>query len=652
MNSPETILEFNRIKEMLCENAFSEQARQQLRTLIPYQNEGECKQKLNETTAARRILDTCGTPPLTAMTKIGEILALCQAGAMLVPEQLLLVSRFAVSCERMKSYLKKAESFDNTIAFYGNSLCDLSVLRGEIERCIRNEQVDSDASSVLRDIRRKAETVKAQVQSKLNDILRSKKRCFSDDMIVARNGRYALPVKKEFKNQFSGNILGISGTGGTYFMEPSSVTKLQEELASLEIEEENEVRKILYTLTALVDDCGTEMKLNMEALVTLDLVFAKAKLSAQMDAHPVTITTERKISIRKGRHPLIDRTLCVPLDYEADENCAGVVITGPNTGGKTVALKTVGLLSMMAQCGLHVPAEPDSILCMFSSYLCDLGDGQSISENLSTFSAHMTNMIGILEQANRESFVLLDELGSGTDPAEGMGIAIAILDELHRRGCLFVATTHYPEVKAYAEATPGMINARMAFDRNTLQPTYRLELGKAGESCALYIAQRLGLPQQLLERAYREAYRQKDTARPALNFDLSAIGGNKESAFAPPKPNIQKSKPERTVSTHAAQFQLGDSVMVYPAKEIGIVFHAVNDRGEIGVQIKGKKNWINHKRLQRKTPASELYPPDYDFSILFDTVANRKARHSMEKRHDPNLLVQCEEGQAEINYKK
>jgi len=646
MNSSEKVLEYDQIKELLCGHALSERARIQLSELSPYMDENVCRRKMVETTASRKILDACGTPPLTAMTQIDQILALCQAGSMLVPEQLLSVVQFILSCNRIKSYLKKAETMECTIACYGNSMVDLSELQQEIERCICNEQVDSGASNDLRDVRRKIETVKAQVQTKLNDILRNKKQWFSDDMVVTRNGRFTLPVKKEYKNQFPGSVLGISGTGGTYFMEPVSVAKLQEELVSLQIEEENEVRKILYTLTALVDVSCLEIKRNVEAMETLDIVFAKAKLSAQMDAVPVSITSDRKISIRKGRHPLIDRNVCVPLDFESDENCAGVVITGPNTGGKTVALKTVGLLSMMAQSGLHIPADESSVLCMHNAYLCDIGDGQSIAENLSTFSAHMTNIIEILRQTTHESLVLLDELGSGTDPAEGMGIAIAVLDELRVRGCLLIATTHYPEVKDYADSAPGMTNARMAFDRETLQPTYRLELGKAGESCALYIAKRLGLPSRLLERAYQEAYREKKRNSIVPDFHVDSEYINTDLANLTIS-KIQKSKQTTPVSAHSEKFHLGDSVLVYPGKEIGIVFHQVNDHGEIGVQIRGEKKWVSHKRLKSKTPANELYPPDYDFSVVFDSVSNRKARHVMEKRHDPSLMILYDEKEVE-----
>lgn len=644
MNSSETILEYDKIKEMLCAHALSEQARQRLMALSPYLEEKECRRRMEETTAARTVLDALGVPPLTAMTQMEQILTLCKAGSMLIPEQLVSVGQFIISCNRVKSYLKKAEALDSSIACYGYSIADLSALHQKIDRCIRNDQVDGSASPTLRDIRRREENVKAQVQNKLNDILRSKKQYFSDNMVVTRNGRFALPVKREYKNQFAGSVLGMSGTGGTYFIEPASVAKLQEELHSLQIEEENEIRKILYTLTALVDESSAELKLDMEAMETLDFVFAKAKLSAQMNAVPAVITTERRVSIQNGRHPLIDPKVCVPLNFNADSSCSGVVITGPNTGGKTVALKTVGLLSMMAQSGLHVPADASSVFCMNNAYLCDIGDGQSISENLSTFSAHMTHIIEILRRATSESLVLLDELGSGTDPAEGMGIAIAVLEELRQRGCLFVVTTHYPEVKEYAQSAYGMMNARMAFDRETLQPTYRLEQGKAGESCALYIAQRLGLPPRLLERAYEEAYREKKNRR--TPEEKPKFAQTSEKVALPGAPRLQKSKPQPAVSAHAAKFRMGDSVLVYPQKEIGIVFHPANERGEIGVQIKGGKKWINHKRLQIKVPANELYPPDYDFSIVFDTVANRKARHRMEKQHDPNAVIVYDQGET------
>ena len=412
-----------------------------------------------------------------------------------------------------------------------------------------------------------------------------------------------------------------------------------------------------------------------------------------MKAIAVPISTQRKIEIINGRHPLLNAENIVPLNFKIGGAIKGVVITGPNTGGKTVALKTIGLLSIMAQSGLHVPVE-GGCLTMNNYVLADIGDGQSISENLSTFSSHMTNIISILTITDDQSLVLLDELGSGTDPAEGMGLAVAIIEELVQRNCLFVATTHYPEIKELAKCTKGLVNARMAFDLQSLMPLYKLEIGEAGESCALYIAKRLGLPQKIIDRAGIAAYSNSaDSGANATGSSSAHSGGNAThsttntgtisttagtcslahmhkttygsttagtcspahahnstdgsttSGTCPSNADSDRRiKPKQAlplgVTARSSKFNIGDSVMVYPQKMIGIVFQTANERGEIGVQIKGKKIMISHKRLKLHVCASELYPDDYDFSIVFESVENRKKRHSMERKHDPNIIVE------------
>lgn len=502
--------------------------------------------------------------------------------------------------------------------------------------------MDDKASARLDDIRRQIENTGAQVREKLDALLRKNKAWFSESFVSVRNGRYTLPVKREHKQDVAGAVIELSNTGGTCFIEPASVSRLQSELHAFEIEEDSEVRRILYTLTALIGDCLPAVKLNIEVMETLDFLFAKGKLSLCMKASPVEINTRRQIQMRNARHPLLDPDCAVPLNFQAGGGISGVVITGPNTGGKTVALKTVGLLSLMVQSGLHVPADVDSRFCMHNLILCDIGDGQSISENLSTFSAHMKNIISILKQANSQSLVLLDELGSGTDPAEGMGLAIAILDALCEKGCLFAVTTHYPEIKEYALKKPGLVNARMAFDKESLMPLYRLEIGQAGESCALYIAQRLGMPQQMLERAHEAAY----------GAGTDAFWKSPQSSLAPdkaasaPRLVLQKETPAEA-QTPGGKFSIGDSVIVYPQKEIGIVYARANEKGEIGVQVKGQKKLVNHKRIKLHVPASELYPEDYDFSILFDSVENRKARRILNRRHEEGNVVIIEKGKDE-----
>ena len=469
---------------------------------------------------------------------------------------------------------------------------------------------------------------------------------FSESFVSNRNGHYTLPVKKEHKNKVPGTVIDASSTGATVFIEPSAISRLREELETLRIEEENEEKMILYTLSAMVADSAEAIRINLEYMEELDFIFAKGKLSVSMKASRPKLNTERRIRLVNGRHPLLPIQNSVPLNIEFGGSIKGVIITRPNTGGKTVAMKTVGLLSVMAQCGLHVPCE-EADLAMNAGFFCDIGDGQSISENLSTFSAHMKNVIRILEQTEEESLVLLDELGSGTDPAEGMGLAVAVLEELRGRGCLFMVTTHYPEVKEYGERTEGVINARMAFDRESLRPLYRLELGESGESCAFYIAKRLGMPQRILNRAEKAAYGTvagKTSKRPPEKTDPKPQQKTAASRIRPKRTEPDTGEKRRQRQTQIGKkFALGDSVMVYPQKKLGIVFAPANDKGEVGVQIQKRKIFVSHRRLRLHVSAEKMYPPDYDFSILFDTVENRKARHAMERKHVPGLEIRHEE---------
>ncbi len=630
-------LEFNKIRDKLCEYAVSEAAQRKLSQLVPFLNEAEVKHKTKETTEARKILEQVGTPPLPSMKEISILMELAGKDAMLLPDQLTKICQFLTACSRMKQFLRRAESLEVNIADYGRSIQDLSSLQKDLEQSIRNNTVDDNASKELKGIRRKMEQINSDIKARLDQLLRTKKEWFTDGYVSIRNGHYVLPVKKEYKNQFSGSVLDISSTGTTYFMEPGSASRLREELSILELNESNEVRRILYTLTALVNENALPLALNIEAMELLDVIFAKAKLSLDLKAVPATINTNRMMKIVNGRHPLISADECIPLNFTLGDMVRGIVITGPNTGGKTVALKTVGLFAIMAQCGLHLPCE-SAQMCMNNNVLCDLGDGQSITENLSTFSSHILQIIDILKSSDQDSLILLDELGSGTDPAEGMGIAIAILEELRLKNCLFVATTHYPEVKEYAAHAQGLINARMAFDRVSLKPLYKLEIGASGESCALYIAKRLGLPKHILARAYDEAYKKGESEKP-MRPDPSFLDSATELYSHANLERIEKEKPVKPAGTRSQRFQIGDSVMIYPQKKIGIVYQLANEKGEVGVQIQKRKELINHKRIQLKAPASMMYPEDYDFSIVFDSVSNRKARHRMDKGHCPDLEI-------------
>ena len=640
MNNYKT-LEFDIIREKLAENALSESAKKRCLELEPTLNESEVLRWIDETTQARKIIELTGTPPLSPMTELTKIMDYIEIEAMLVPEQISNVEVFLASCRKMKDYLKKAEQTGQNISVYGGSIIDLRELEDELSQCIANGAVADKASPQLDSMRKHMLITADQIKEKLDDLLRKNGKWFSESFVSVRNGRYTLPVKREYRNSISGSVIEMSNKGGTCFIEPSSVGKLQAKLDELRIEEDSEVRRILYVLTARISDSLREIKLNMEAMEVLDFIFAKGKLSVSMKAAPCEINTERLIHIVNARHPLLSRDLAVPLNFELGGENKGIVITGPNTGGKTVALKTVGLLSLMAQSGLHVPAEEGSSFCMNNMVLCDIGDGQSITENLSTFSSHMKNVIEILNRINEQSLVLLDELGSGTDPAEGMGIAVGVLEALCEKGCVFVVTTHYPEVKDYAENAKGLINARMAFDKESLLPLYRLEIGRAGESCALYIAERLGMPAKVLRCARFAAYGENNEEN---YIEVPEADSNKPAA-----PEIIKRREEAPEKNNVgAKFNIGDSVFVYPNKEIGIVYACANGKGEVGVQVKGVKKLVNHKRIKLHVPASELYPEDYDFSIIFDSVENRKARHILGKRHQEGNIVVINEGDSEI----
>ena len=632
-------LEFDIILEELSNHAVSLAAKERCKAVTPAKDIAEAIRLANQTSDAKKIIDLAGNPPISVMTELEKIIGLVSADAMLTPENIGNVAAFLTSCTRIKAYLKKAETTETDIAFYGNSMIDLSALEEEIGRCLHNGQVDDRATPKLHDLRRSIERKKEQIKNKIESLLKSNRQYCVDGFVAVRNGRFTMPVKKEYKNKIPGILVEMSNTGGTCFIEPTAVSKLQDELSLLQIEEDNDVRTILYTLTAFIYEDLPSIKINMEAMEILDFVFAKAKFSIAMKASQIRLTGEREIRLLSARHPLLrsgqDNSLPVPLDFALGNGIKGIIITGPNTGGKTVAIKTVGLLSLMAQSGLHVPADGRSSVCVFDTVWCDIGDGQSISQNLSTFSSHMTNIIGILQKATDQSLILFDELGSGTDPAEGMGIATAILEELLAKGCLFTVTTHYPEIKDFAARTQGVINARMAFDRESLLPLYKLEIGEAGESCALHIAERLGMPNHILNRAREITY--TTSSRPASSYTPLKEDGTIIEVIpleATPEPENDKTLPR------SQRFNIGDSVIVYPHKDIGIVYERANDKGEVGVQVKGKKRLINHKRVKLKVATAELYPEDYDFSIIFDTVENRKARHLMGRKHvDGNKIV-------------
>lgn len=637
MMNTEHILEFDKIKEIWANLAVTEWAKAEIRNTIPFMSERELTARQRETTEARILLEKAGNPPLSAFEGIQEMLNAAERGQCLSALELEKMEGTLVSFRRLKDYLGRCRQYGVPLAFYDENLEELDAVREQIAGQIRGGEVVDYASRLLKSIRGQIDETENRMREKADTLLRNNKECMSDHFSTYRNGHLCLPVKKECKLKIAGSLMDKSATGSTLFIEPVAVGRCYEEIQSLKMDEENEVRRILYELTDMVAEQKEIIEQNMKVSRKLDFIFSKGKLSLEMKAVAPSINMERRIVLTGARHPLMDVQSCVPLDFRIGDDIRGIVITGPNTGGKTVAIKTVALNCMMAQCGLHVTCR-EADICMNSNFLCDIGDGQNLSENLSTFSAHITNVLDILQQVNRDSLVIMDELGSGTDPAEGMGIAIAILEELRKSGAIFLVTTHYPEVKQYAQQTEHIVNARMTFDRESLQPLYQLVIGEAGESCAFYIAGRLGMPEAMLRVAAKAAYGNGETGcenEKMKEMEIFSQNHLKRQAAS----GLKKQKTAPTANRLSEKFHRGDSVMIYPDKKVAIVCQPVNEKGVLQVQLPNRKIWINHKRVKLQVAATELYPEDYDFSIIFDTVANRKLRHDMGRKYVEGQII-------------
>lgn len=640
----EKIIEFDQIKLKWSSLALTKYAKEKIEKVLPFMSESELRKNIRDTTESKTMIETCGTPPLVSLEGMEKILATARKGDCLTVLQLENVEQTFVAIRRLKEYLNRGKRIELSLAYEEEKIELLEDIRQMIALQIRNGAVDDHATKVLFNVRNDIEKTENKMKEKADSIMRANKEFLSDSFRTLRNGRVCIPVKKEYKQKIDGSILDQSSTGNTLFIEPKAIARFYDELQMLRIEEENELFRILYTLTDLVANSASLIEQNIKTIEKLDFIFSKGKLSIDMGAVEPAINTDRIIEIDEGRHPLMDKEICVPIQIHIGGKNKGVVITGPNTGGKTIAIKTVALNNLMAQCGLHVTCKKAN-LCMNSNYLCDIGDGQNLSENLSTFSAHIKTVMTILNEIKSESLVIMDELGSGTDPTEGMGIAIAILEELRKSQCIFLVTTHYPEVKVYADQNEGIVNARMEFDRETLRPLYQMIIGQAGESCAFYVAQKLGMPSEMLKTAIKASYGEEEIEKYQF-LDRHQNGESNQTGRFSQTNNTEKIQKIKTTTQGkllADKYQIGDSVMLFPDKKIGIVCNPINEKGVLLVQLQNKKVWINHKRVKMHVPASQLYPEDYDFSIIFDSVEQRKMRHEMSRKNTEEILSYEEE---------
>ena len=510
-----TTLEYNKIIDLLTEKADSEPGKKLCRELVPSTDLSAIRTAQRETKDALARLFRIGSTSFGSNRDLGFSIRSLEIGSSLSMSELLKLASFLDNVSRIKTYGKKErEDFPNdSLDAYFEGLTPMTQLANEINRCILSEEeMADDASPRLKSIRRSKLSTNEKIHSQLTSMVNGAYRTFLQDAVITmRDNRYCIPVKAEYKSQVSGMVHDQSSTGSTFFIEPAAVVNLNNQLKELDLQEQEEIEVILGDLSSQAAVHTSELAADQKIMTTLDFIFAKAKLAMEQNATEPIFNTEHYIQIRKGRHPLLDKKKAVPIDVRLGKDFDLLVITGPNTGGKTVSLKTVGLFTLMGQAGLHIPALDRSELSIFSEVYADIGDEQSIEQSLSTFSSHMTRVVHILQHADTDSLCLFDELGAGTDPTEGAALAIAILNYLHDRGIRTMATTHYSELKIYALSTNFVENACCEFDVETLRPTYRLLIGIPGKSNAFAISSKLGLSDEIIHAAKEQISKEDES---------------------------------------------------------------------------------------------------------------------------------------------
>ncbi|MDF2963738.1 MAG: MutS2 family protein [Paenibacillus sp.] len=643
-------LEYDKIKEIVRGYAVSYLGKKHIDEMVPMIFGKMIRKKLDETAEAKALLQHGASVPIPSLEGIEPIITLLGTGYVFSEKDFSSIHQFLISCSQLMKYMAAKSAAAPHISAYAASMYDLDKVKTEIDRSIRNGQVTDAASKDLMKVRKRISVYEERLKNKLDSLMTKHRSILQEHIISTRGGRYVLPVKKEHRKLVKGTVLDESASGQTVYMEPAEIMSLQFELSGLKAEEAREELKVLSELTAFVEAYAHELQVNTETVGSYDFLFAKAKYAWSIGGSNVELNEEGIIDLRDAKHPLLGNHM-IPLDFAIGHGYKSLIITGPNTGGKTLSLKTVGLLTVMVQSGLLVPVREGSLFSVYTNLAVDIGDGQSIEHALSTFSSHIRNVIDILKIADRSTLVLIDEMASGTDPGEGVGLSIAILEELHRRGATVVATTHFTEIKNFAAAAPGFENARMDFDADTLQPLYRLRIGEAGQSYAFLIALKLGIPAEIIQRS-REITASGVSRGSGQGLTViekaPETGTNNRHAEAPVLP-VQRitsdTVTEEMKPVQESSFQLGDRVHIAYLGRSGIVCETEDARGHVGVMIQKQKLKINKKRLELHIESKHLYPDEYDMDIVFETKENRKARKLMNRKYVKDLKIEKKPGE-------
>lgn len=624
-------LEYDKIKNQLISFTVSSGGKFLAERHQPSSDEAVVKEWLEETTEGAALLQVGTSVPLSAAEGIEFFLSDLGKGKIYTEKELGHLANWLSSVGQMKRYMNDKRQIAPTISGYSDSLNDCPAIQKQLERCIRNGALTDQASAALADARRHIILTDSKIESKVSQTLTKYRHSLQEHLVSRRNGHYVLPVKREYRKQVPGTVWDESASGQTVFIEPDDVAELHAEMQMWKGVEESERMIVLSGLSEMVESQGEQLKWNLEVMASFDFIFARAKLSRTWDGIRVRLSVHPIIKLVDARHPLLGKA-CKPLSVSLGRQWRQLIITGPNAGGKTITLKTMGLLALMVQSGLLIPTGEGTVFGIFEHVLADVGDGQSIEHSLSTFSAHMATIKEMFDVAGRRSLLLLDELAAGTDPGEGIALSISLLEELMQRGSLVAATTHFNEIKRFAAQTPGCVNARMAFDPVTLRSLYRLEIGEAGDSFAFAIARRFGLPEHVVSRAEERAAT-GDTDNNGERLKLES-----KIAFIPlpeedevdddgfegidDSPTKELNWRKTTIAGAGGEreefdakqgspvyqpLQVGDSIWVPFLKCVGTIQMLENSKDEVVVQVMDKKLTLSSGQLSRELPLKKSH---------------------------------------------
>lgn len=603
--------QFNQVKEKLMTYAISTYGKENIRNLNPSSRLEVVQKRLQETAEAKALLMANLHVPFMGLNGIEHLTQQVEKGFILEPNDLVHYADFLRSSRLIQQFMLKNQFIAPLLAKYSETLQVFSEIEEEIYQMIRNNQVAADASRELRKIRRAIQECEKEIESKLHSFIRNaqNKPKIQEAMVVKKNDRYTVPVKAAYKNQISGSIVETSSKGTTVFVEPASVAKLNDKLYQLKMEEATEVYQILSTLTGLISEQMLLIHGNLEVVAQYDMIFARAKYSREINGIEPKINQTGVIKFVNVRHTLLGET-AVPLNLTLGDEYRGLTITGPNAGGKTVVLKTVGLISLQTMIGMQITADEGTNVGLFDQIFVDIGDQQSLENALSTFSGHMQNISGILAQTKKNSLILLDEIGSGTEPNEGAALAIAIMEALYQKGSILITTTHYGEIKRYSEQHEDFTTAAMAFDSENLTPKFQLILGETGESNAFWIANKMNVDPQVVKQAQEYLQSRKyETAK---------------RLYAPTQ---QKNK----VLVDYPTFKKGDRVFWTEKKQTALIYKEVELSNDVIIFIDQKKVKVHKRQLRLESSRADLYPPNYDLDSLFEDFKERKKRRDLER---------------------